>query len=350
MANITRYPVLNHLRAEPSQHILRYSRGRLVSNGRGLAFWFRPLNTAIALVPAEDLETPFLFQGRSKDFQEVNVQGVVTHRVTDPVRLSERIDFSIDLNSGLHRHKPLERIAGSITELAQQLATDYLSAGELQRLLASGSEEIRQRIEAGLRADQGLSDMGISLVAVRVSAVSPSPEIEKALRIPIRETIQQTADEATFKRRAQAVEKERAIQENELQSKIELAKREERFIEQKGMNERRRVLDEADAAKTVATSKAERYEVEARSQAVGTKVIEEAKVTAERERMAIYREFTPERIMALAVQELAAKLNNINQVTITPDHVGSLFKQLGFPHLPPPAHPTNSNAPAPREV
>ena len=40
------------------------------------------------------------------------------------------------------------------------------------------------------------------------------------------------ADEAAFARRAMAVEKERAIQENELQNRIELAKKEEGLIEQ----------------------------------------------------------------------------------------------------------------------
>ena len=58
--------------------------------------------------------------------------------------------------------------------------------------------------------------------------------------MPTREAIQQAADEATFQRRAQAVEKERAIQENELQNKIELARREEQLIAQKGQHLRTR--------------------------------------------------------------------------------------------------------------
>lgn len=330
MAEITLYPFLRHLRAEPSQHILRYRRGRLVSSGRGQSFWFRPLDAAIAAVPGEDLEVPFLFQGRSRDFQEVNVQGVVTYRVADPERLAQRVDFSIDLRSGVYRHKPLERIAGAITELAQQMATDYLAAGELQKLLAGGGEELRRRIDAGLRADPGLAETGIEVVSVRVSSVTPSPEVEKALRVPVRESIQQSADEATFRRRAEAVQKERAIQENELQNKIELSKREEQLIEQKGANDRRRVTDESEAARIVAEGQAARSELESRSRAAGIRAVEEAKVVAERERMLIYRQFPPEQLMALAVQELAGKLNNVEQITITPDHIGSLLKQLGL--------------------
>ena len=51
---------------------------------------------------------------------------------------------------------------------------------------------------------------------MRVAAVAPTSEMEKALQQPTREAIQQDADEATFRRRALAVEKERAIAENEL--------------------------------------------------------------------------------------------------------------------------------------
>ncbi len=330
MAQITRFPLLSHIRTEPSQHVLRYRGGKLVANGRGLAFWFRPIHAAIVVIPGEDLDIPFLFHGRSKDYQEVNVQGVVTYRVADPVRVAERVDFAIDVMTGMHRHKPLERVAGMITELSQQLAADVLAKTDLQALLNSGSEQIRQRMEGGLLKDVGVADMGVALVSVRVSLVSASAEMEKALRVPVREAIQQDADEATFRRRAQAVEKERAIQENELQNKIELSKREEQFIQQRGTNERKRAIDEAESARIASEGKSARHEMEAKAQAVGIRAIEEAKVVAERERMLIYREFPPERLMALAVQELASKLNNIGQITVTPDHVGSLLKQLGL--------------------
>ena len=89
MAEIHRYPFLRHLRAEPSFHILRFRRGRLVASGRGLAFWFRPLSTSVAEIPMDDRELPFLFHGRAKDFQDTTVQGVITFRVVDPERAAE---------------------------------------------------------------------------------------------------------------------------------------------------------------------------------------------------------------------------------------------------------------------
>jgi hypothetical protein len=90
-----------------------------------------------------------------------------------------------------------------------------------------------------------------------VGAVKPVAEVEKALQIPVREAIQQEADEATFRRRAQAVEKERAIQENELQTQVELTRREAHLIHQRGENERKRATDEAGAARIAAEAAAD---------------------------------------------------------------------------------------------
>jgi hypothetical protein len=163
-----------------------------------------------------------------------------------------------------------------------------------------------------------------------VSSVTPSAEVEKALRVPVREAIQQEADEATFRRRALAVEKELAIQENELQNKIELAKREEQFIEQKGENDRRRITDEVQSAEIAAEGQAKRADLLSKAKAAEIKAVEEARVAAERERMLIYRDFPADRLMALAAQELASKLKGIDSVTITPDHVGALLKQIGL--------------------
>jgi len=336
MAEIRRYPILRHLRAEPSFHVLRFRRGKLVASRRGLAFWFRPLSTSVAEIPLDDRELPFLFHGRSKDFQDTTVQGVITFRVTDPERVAERVDFSIDLGSGAALKQPLEKLAGLFTELAQQFALGYLAQTSLERVLAEGVEEIRERIGQGLREDAGLEAMGLEVVAVRVGAVKPAAEVEKALQVPVREAIQQRADEATFRRRAEAVEKERAIQENELQNQIELARREADLIDRRGENDKKRVTDEAAAARITAEAEAERTGIQARAQAGGIEVVEEAKVKAEQERMAIYRDFPTERLLGLAAQRLAGKLRRIEHLNLTPDLLSGLLGHLvqaGTEHL-----------------
>ncbi|MEE9282367.1 MAG: SPFH domain-containing protein [Myxococcota bacterium] len=328
MAEIKRYPVLRHLRSEPSSHVLRYRRGKLTSSGRGLAFWFIPLNTSIAEIPVDDRELAFLYHARARDFQDVTVQGVITFRVTDPERLAERMDFSIDLKLGLHVEQPLEGLANRLTKLAQQFTWEYLAHTELRPILENGPDEIRTRIAAGLANAELLADMGVEVVDVRISAVRPQAEVEKALQTPAREEIQQSADEATFERRALAVEKERAIQENELQSQIELARREETLIGQRGQNERRRVEEEARAGRIDAEGQAERSGIETRANAERIEGVERARVVAEQDRMEIYRDFPPTILFALAAQKLAGKLERIDHLNLTPDAFGGLLTNL----------------------
>jgi regulator of protease activity HflC (stomatin/prohibitin superfamily) len=328
MAEIRAYPVLRHLRADPSFHILRFRRGKPVASGRGLAFWFRPLSTSVAEIPMDDRELPFLFHGRTQDFQDATVQGVITFRVIDPEKVAERVDFAVDLRTGDLLKQPLEKLAGLLTELAQQFALGYLAQTPLRHVLAAGVSEIRELVWEGLRAEAGLQEMGLEVVAVRVGAVKPVADVEKALQIPVREAIQQEADVATFRRRAEAVEKERAIQENELQNQIELARREANLINQRGENEKKRAADEAEAARIAAEAEAGRTGIAARAQAESIGLVEEAKVKAEQERMAIYRDFPTERLLGLAAQGLAGKLQRIEHLNLTPDLLGSLLTHL----------------------
>jgi len=176
--------------------------------------------------------------------------------------------------------------------------------------------------------------MGLEIVAVRVGGIRPIADVEKALQVPIREAIQQEADVATFRRRAEAVEKERAIQENELQNQIELARREAHLIQQKGENAKKLVIDQSESARIAATAEAERSEIQTRAQADSIQAIEKVRVGAERERMAIYSDFPTEQLLGLAAQRLASKLRRIEHLNVTPDLLGTLLTRFLDAHTP----------------
>ncbi len=78
MAEIRRYGLVRHFRSEANFHVVRYSKGKVVQAGRGLAFWFLPDVTSVAQIPMDDREMPFHFTGRTRDYQEVTVQGMMT--------------------------------------------------------------------------------------------------------------------------------------------------------------------------------------------------------------------------------------------------------------------------------
>jgi len=319
MAHITPFPFVRHLRAEPTIHVLRYRRGRLVQQGAGLAFWFRPAKTGVAEVPLDDRELPFLFHVRSADFQEVAVNGAITFRVTDPELVARRVDFTIGLATGRWTHAPLEQVAGLVTQLGQQFVTDELARRDLRTILADGVAPIRERIEAGLAAEPALAELGIQVVAVRVAQVAPTAEIEKALRQPTREAIQQRADEAAFARRAAAVDKERAIAENELGNRIELARREEELVGREGANARRREEERAAAEHVAAQAEDERKRLAAQREADATQLLGDAHLRVERERAEIQAAMPPEVLLALALRELATQLGKVEHLTITPE-------------------------------
>jgi regulator of protease activity HflC (stomatin/prohibitin superfamily) len=325
MARINRFPVVSHLRSEASTYVIRYRNGRPVSTGQGQAFWFRPLDTAIAEIPLDDQELSFLFHGRSADLQEVVAQGIITYRVTDPDTLASRIDFGIDLATGFHTKTPLDQIAARLTGLAQQHAWAIMASTSLRELVADGVGRLRERIGAGLAADDGLAGMGIAIASVRVSAVQPSAEVEKALAAPTRERIAADADEAAFARRAAAVDKERAIAENELANRIELARRQATLVEQEGANERTKATEIAAASQITAEGKARTRTIGAEAEAAAIRLIEGERNTAEGDRIAVYRELAPGVLLGLAAREFAGKVETIEHLNLTPDLLGNVL-------------------------
>lgn len=314
MAEITRFPFVRHLRAEPSSHVLLFEGGRLTRTGAGLSSWFLPLRAAIAEIPVDDRPVPLTVHARSSDFQDVTVQGVIGYRIVDPERAARRIDFGIDLVRGTHLHEPLDKIALLLSQLAQEHASHWIAATSLEGVLSRGTAKVREAIGTALSVDPKLAELGIELTSVRVQSVVPVPDVERALEAPMRERIQQQADEAAFARRALAVEKERAIQENELQNRIELARRLEQLITQEGANQNKKALDDAAAKRVAAEGEAERKRLLAGADAETIRVTETSRIEAERARMEISRSAPALVLFALAAQEMARHLERIDHL------------------------------------
>jgi regulator of protease activity HflC (stomatin/prohibitin superfamily) len=279
-------------------------------------------------VPVDDRELPLLFHARTSDFQDLAVQASVTFRITDPETACARIDFSIDPDSGRWRGTPLEQLGGLLTETAQQQVIGLIAASTLATALADGIGEIRDRILTGLVADQRLAETGITVIGARVVALRPEPDVEKALRTPAREQIQTDADRATYERRALAVERERAIAENELHNQIELARQEEHLITQRGANARLQATEAAAADEIEATARAARERRLADAAAHKVRALGEARATAEEARVAVYRDVTPSSLLGLAGLEIAGHLPQIGTLVLTPDLLAGLLAKL----------------------
>ena len=339
MAHITHRPFFNHYRGTGTAHVVHLKHGKVAHQGVGQAFWFRPLGTVLSEVPVDDRELPLVFRGRTADFQEAAVQGSVTYRFADPVKAAGRLDFGLDPATGAAQGTPLDQVAGLLTELAQQHALSLLASLPLADALAEGPAAVRARIVEGVSGDPRLAETGIEIVDTRIVAIRPEADVERALRAPARELIQQQADRAGFERRAEAVNRERAIAENELQNRIELATREEQLVAQQGANERRKAQEAAEAAKIMAvadaervkiaaTAEAERVRIAAAATAEHTRELGEAEAAAVAARMHAYAGQDPRILLAIAAQSLAGSLPEIGTLNLTPDVVTTFLSSL----------------------
>lgn len=340
MADITRYPVATHLRGRRTAYVQHLRHGRVIHAGSGLSFWFMPLNAVLSEVPVDDRELPLIFHARTSDFQDVAVQATVIYRVEEPEIAAGRIDFSIDSRTGRWRATPLEQIANMLTEAAQQQALGLLARTTLAAVLADGTAAVREQIENGLSADPRLGQTGIKVIGVRVVAIRPEPEMERALQTPAREGVQQEADKATFERRALAVERERAISENEMQSQIMLARREEQLVIQRGANDRRDAEEKAAAGQISTEAQAKRDQRLAEARAEGIRVVGDAEGAAETARLGAYRDLPDGVLLGIAVRELAGHLPKISNLILTPDLLAPVLAKLATTAAPiPPSAP-----------
>jgi regulator of protease activity HflC (stomatin/prohibitin superfamily) len=348
---VTRRLFLRHLRGAPTSWVRHHVKGQVRHEGIGQSFWYRPLNAVLSEVPIDDRELPLLFHARTSDFADVTVQATVTYRISAPDVAAARLDFSVDPELGLWRGQPLDQVATLLAELAQQPALDLLARLPLTEALTAGIAPVREAVSEALEADARLTETGVNVVSARVVAIRPEPDLERALQTPTREAVQEEADRATYARRARAVEQERAIAENEMQSKIELARREQQLVEQHGANTRRKVELDAEAELVAAQATASREQVAAAAaaervrvsaaaeadaermrtevRAAGVRAVGLAEGEAEAARLAAYRDLPPAVLHALALRELAGQLPEIGQLTVTPDVLTGLLNRLG---------------------
>ncbi len=329
MADIRRYGIARHLRSAPTSFIVHTRSGRPRHAGAAAAFWFRPLSAAISEVPLDDRELPIMAHARTADLQDVAVAVSISFRFIDPVAVAQRIDFGISPDTGAWMSSPLEQVAGLLTESATALVMDAVARMTLVEAVTKGAGELGVLLTEGLRAEARLEATGVTVLGTRVRAVRAEADVERALRTPAQERVQTEADAATNQRRALAVERERAIAENELANRIELAVREQQLVAQEGANARRRAEEAAAAALIDATAAAEREAVRSTASATSTREVGEAQAAAEAARVRAYAATDPVVLAALVLQQLASNLPQIGQLTVTPDLLSRALVALG---------------------
>lgn len=326
MATIRRYPFFKQARVEASQFLAVYRNGRPITSGRGLAVWFSPHgSTSLVEIPADERDHELQISATTRDFQTISVLGTATWRAAEPMTLADRIDFSIDLVSGVYRADPISQVEGLIDGLVTIAVERYVSARPVSEVLHAGVAALLASIEAEIAATPRLAAIGVELSGVRLSALSPSPDLVRALRQPTVERLQQAADEATFARRAAAVEKEAAIAENETKAKIKLEEERAQLIARERDNEVARAEAQRETTRVAAEGSAETRRIASQAEAKAIVELDEAKLRGERERAEIARTLPQMVVLADAMKEGLGN-SHIGTLNLGPD-VMSLITQ-----------------------
>jgi hypothetical protein len=215
----------------------------------------------------------------------------------------------------------------------------------LQDLLR-GSEGLVQTVREGLRRPEGLSSLGLELVSLAILAIKPTPDTARALEAKVRERILKEADDALYLRRNAAIEQERAVKENELNTEIAVEAK-KRQIRETQMDAERAVLEkrlqiqaqemqgriahekENEALTELRTANARR-DADAKAYAMDALVKTVSGVDPKVLQALALGSADPGTIIASAFQELAQNAGRIGELNISPD----LLQQLTHPAAP----------------
>jgi hypothetical protein len=199
---------------------MHYENGRVVRQGSGLNFWyFAPMSIVID-VPLSSRDVHFAFFESTADFQQVTLQGQVTYRIADPVRLAQLVDFSVKTNGHYQNEKNPEELLGErLVNAAQVIAKAIIQRMDLRTALSSVEPIVAQMLRE-LKAAEPVVMLGLEILGLSLLQIKPTPEMSRALEAEARESLQRHADQAIYARRNAAVEEERRIKESELNTEI----------------------------------------------------------------------------------------------------------------------------------
>lgn len=223
---------IKYIKAQPNTYFLQYKKGKIVREGAGLSFFYFSPATSLVAIPMASTDASFMFNEVTSDFQEVTIQGEVTYRVDNPEKLAQLLNFTLAANNRNYVSEDPEKLPNKVIKQIQVLMRDEFQKLSLKEALQS-SDTLVKKIKCGLAESEVIDQLGIEILALSVLAIRPNPETSRALEAEIREKILLEADEAIYNRRNAAVEQERAIRENELNTEVAVENKKRQIREAK---------------------------------------------------------------------------------------------------------------------
>lgn len=210
---------IRFVKALPTTYLMQVRGGRVVREGAGLSMFYYGPTSSLVAVPVASREAPFIFQQVTADFQSLTVQGQVAYRVSDPAKASAMLNFALRSDGKTYESDDPEKLPQRVLAVVEVLIQQDVQAMSLKEALRA-SDKISSSLERRLQSHPEVQALGLEVLGVFVLAIKPTPETARALEAEAREAILKASDEAIFARRNAAVEQERTIRENELDTEV----------------------------------------------------------------------------------------------------------------------------------
>ena len=339
-----------YIKFSPNLYVLRYKNGRIAAEGAGLSFFFLEHNTAVCAIPISGTDIDFIFEETTRDFQNVTVQGQLTCRITDYHRVAEALDFSVDLKTGNHVDKPMEKLSKRLINLTQVLVKSHIGSTDLTEAIQV-SRVLAANVLTELQDSEICKELGVVVTGFSILKIKANPDTARALEAKTREDILKQSDDALYARRNASIEQERKVKENELNTEISVEEK-KKAIKETELQTKRLVLEgDNELRKIEVRSKTEQeqiqieaaIELEKKRQELADLRLANAKKDADAEAyrigaiMEAYNKLStevlvalatlnmePEKAIAQAFQQLAANAGKIGTLNITPELLETL--------------------------
>lgn len=320
-----------------TDYVMVNRNGRMVKEGTGLSLIYNNMRTDVLVIPQTAFDGAFAFDEMvTADYQTVCVQGAVTCAISDYGKAVKMADFTYAKDYEKKKKAAIELFLKRINNVVKAIVIRETGKREVRTVIKL-ADEMAALITEGLAADQTIENLGVSVLAVNILGIVARPETRKALEAAAREQILKEQDDAIYKRRNAAIEQERLIRENELNTEIKVAQKEKEKKE-KEQEIKKRLLE---------TDLEMRLERQEREQEIVKLEVENARARADEqayeaaEMMKVYEnvnvalieacamaKMDPKTLMAKAFLEMGENADKIGSLNMTPDLLAGIMGQV----------------------
>jgi hypothetical protein len=333
---------IHYLKANPTQHVIHFANGKARRSGPGLSFFYYQPSASIVVVPVGSADTPFIFNEITADFQPVTVQGQLTYHISDPARVAAILDYSIEGAVDKYRTEDPQKLAQRLVNLTQVHTRAELASLPLRDAIRA-ADRVASGVLSRLGGGDELKALGVEVLTFSILAIKPTPDIARALEAEARENLLRQADDAIYVRRNAAIEQERTIKENELNTEIAVQQKQRQIRETKAaadlvietkeqeIRESRLAglitLEEERKKFVAAQTENARAQADANAYAVRASLQPLTELSHEVLTALSTQTGDPRLMIAKAIQEIAQNASKIGQLNISPDLLETLLRK-----------------------